>query len=223
MTKKFSILLSSILVFSFLQMDCKDDPPPVVPPINQKDTLIVFERILADGGQPAISPDGKKIAYTFNGDIWIMDTSGLNKRQITSGSNVDILPRWNPGGIKVGFVKISSSSAPVGILSTVFSSGGSATDIPQSDKFSNTLRLRSEVHGIGAHPLWDFSPDGQNVAYHSLENDSVYIYVINIAAGETRMRQSIGRYTSDDSPCLAWSLIPNEIAFIIQELDSNNF
>jgi hypothetical protein len=33
MTKKFFILLASILIFSFLQMDCKDDSP-VVPPVN---------------------------------------------------------------------------------------------------------------------------------------------------------------------------------------------
>jgi len=48
---------------------------------------------------PAISPDGKWIAFSSHGDgaIWIIDRDGGNRRKLTTG-NADLDPQWTPDG-----------------------------------------------------------------------------------------------------------------------------
>ena len=38
---------------------------------------------------PSISPDGEKIAFSYNGDIYIVDSEGGQARQITSNRSYD--------------------------------------------------------------------------------------------------------------------------------------
>lgn len=47
---------------------------------------------------PAVSPDGAKIAVTILGKIWIMPRSGGEARQISQGVSWDTNPAWSPDG-----------------------------------------------------------------------------------------------------------------------------
>jgi Tol biopolymer transport system component len=47
-------------------------------------------------GAPSWSPDGTRIAYEQDGDLWVMNADGTNKIRITSGFWNDGLPRWRP-------------------------------------------------------------------------------------------------------------------------------
>ncbi|MBI3579439.1 MAG: PD40 domain-containing protein [Ignavibacteriales bacterium] len=53
---------------------------------------------------PKYSPDGTEIAFWSNSNLWLMDTSGANQRQITT-QGVDVsfgLPfNWSPDGTKI--------------------------------------------------------------------------------------------------------------------------
>ena len=46
----------------------------------------------------AISPDGKEIAFTYKGDIYIVDSEGGRARQITTNSAYDSNPFWTEDG-----------------------------------------------------------------------------------------------------------------------------
>jgi TolB protein len=46
---------------------------------------------------PAISPDGRQIAFELFNGIWVMPYSGGQATQITSGAQTDDQPRWVPG------------------------------------------------------------------------------------------------------------------------------
>jgi Tol biopolymer transport system component len=49
--------------------------------------------------RPVISPDGEKIAYNYQGDIWVMDKDGKNKKELLN-LNVDIrISEWNKKGL----------------------------------------------------------------------------------------------------------------------------
>jgi dipeptidyl aminopeptidase/acylaminoacyl peptidase len=52
---------------------------------------------------PRWSPDGKKIAFTTGGHIWVMDSDGDNKEQVTKISTDAAAPVWSPDGKWIAF------------------------------------------------------------------------------------------------------------------------
>jgi tricorn protease len=55
------------------------------------------------GRTPDISPDGKRVAFSYLGDIYVVDTIGGAARQITQHVAHDIFPIFSPDGTKIAF------------------------------------------------------------------------------------------------------------------------
>ena len=47
---------------------------------------------------PAISPDGSTIAFTYKGDIYLVNAKGGKAHAITTHSAHDFMPTWSPDG-----------------------------------------------------------------------------------------------------------------------------
>src|SRR4051812_781064 len=72
--------------------------------------LASFRRV----GEPALSPDGKWIAYDLStidlaanarrSAIWLMQADGTAARQITEGTKQDGEPAWSPDGKTLAYV-----------------------------------------------------------------------------------------------------------------------
>ncbi len=73
-------------------------------------------RVSIDGGEmkqltngdksaasPRWSPDGKKLAFTTGGQIWLMDNDGDNKKPVTTISTEAAAPVWSPDGNWIAF------------------------------------------------------------------------------------------------------------------------
>ncbi len=58
---------------------------------------------LALHNAPAFSPDGKRIAYSFNGDIWIVDANGFNPQTFTDDGE-SWSPAFSPDGTRLAYV-----------------------------------------------------------------------------------------------------------------------
>ena len=50
-----------------------------------------------------ISPDGQRIAFSYKGDIYTVNTRGGSAQKLTSGSAYESAPVWSPGGSKIAF------------------------------------------------------------------------------------------------------------------------
>ncbi len=53
---------------------------------------------------PRWSPDGKKLAFTTGGQVWVMDRDGSDRKQITNISTDAGGPIWSPDGKLIAFV-----------------------------------------------------------------------------------------------------------------------
>jgi Tol biopolymer transport system component len=66
-------------------------------------------RYLTTGMDPAVSPDGKQVAFTrwqgqsngANGSLWVINVDGTGERQVTGGANQAKSPTWSAGGSQI--------------------------------------------------------------------------------------------------------------------------
>jgi Tol biopolymer transport system component len=104
---------------------------------------------------PAISPDGTKVAYIYDETIWVMHSDGTNPRQLTDGGaeqqESDFDPAWSPDGKKIVFARIEpgSSHADLWVMNADGSGQTNLTNTPGNWEDS---------------PAW--SPDGLEIAYY---------------------------------------------------------
>ena len=78
---------------------------------------------------PAWSPDGRRIAFASNGDIYVMDADGGNQRRLTTGGVNDGVPSWSPDGCRIAFA--SERTKILGIY--VMNIDGSETPVPEPE------------------------------------------------------------------------------------------
>lgn len=55
------------------------------------------------GRVPALSPDGKKLAFVYRGDVWITDSAGGNAMPLTRNVEMDTCPQFSPDGKWISF------------------------------------------------------------------------------------------------------------------------
>lgn len=61
------------------------------------------EPVFGTALQPAISPDGKQIAFCYQGDIWTVSAKGGRPYRVTVHEGYDSNPRWSPDGQRLAF------------------------------------------------------------------------------------------------------------------------
>lgn len=93
--------------------------------------------------QPALSPDGRTLAFDWNGDIWTVPTRGGVARPLTTHPGKDTTPRFSPDGKELAFVSDREGSNQIFVMPA---SGGT----PQQVTF----------HTAG-YTLYEWTPDGK--------------------------------------------------------------
>lgn len=111
-------------------------------------------RKLAVGGDPAFSPDGRKIAYVAGGtrqSIRVMHSDGTHKRSIDGGDTNDYYPAWSPTGMKLAFTSVDAKGIPHIVV------------MDADGRHRHTLAPALN----GSHPSW--SPNGLRIAFDSYD------------------------------------------------------
>ena len=65
----------------------------------------------------AISPDGSKIAFTYKGQIYTVNSAGGDATRLTSGESYNTTPFWSPDGSQIAFSSDREGSADVFVIS----------------------------------------------------------------------------------------------------------
>lgn len=54
---------------------------------------------------PAVSPDGTRVAFSARGWIWALDVATGRAARVTDGAEMDFRPAWSPDGSRLAFVR----------------------------------------------------------------------------------------------------------------------
>jgi Tol biopolymer transport system component len=98
--------------------------------------------------EPAFSPDGRTIAFARGGDVYSVRPDGSGQRQLTSGPEIDSLPKVAPSGRYVVFQRRGS----VGGASSLYSVGAGGGGLRQLTKGGDDREAA-------------FAPDGKAIAF----------------------------------------------------------
>ncbi|MDQ4122421.1 MAG: CHRD domain-containing protein [Acidobacteriota bacterium] len=112
--------------------------------------------------QAAFSPDGSKIAFVRNTNIYVMNADGSNPVDLYPASPTnESFPRWSPDGRKISFI---------------FGSGDQSEIYVMNSDGSNPIRLtNNSFYDYGA--TW--SPDGRKILFSSNRPGNYEIYTMN--------------------------------------------
>lgn len=73
---------------------------------------------------PAISPNGQSVAFTYKGDIYTVPATGGQARQLTTNAAYDTNPIWSPNGQQIAFASDREGSMDIYVVSA---KGGTPT------------------------------------------------------------------------------------------------
>jgi TolB protein len=113
---------------------------------------------------PAPAPDGRRLALSARGWIWLLDLQTGTARRITSGAEVDSRPRWSADGKRIAFVRDTGKDTGIVILELAT---GEETLI-------NTPAIELDP---------EFSADGAYLYYSSSQGDGLSLWRRHIASG----------------------------------------
>jgi dipeptidyl aminopeptidase/acylaminoacyl peptidase len=127
------------------------------PPGPSIDEVIGLKR----AGAPAISPDGRRVAFTiretnwdenaYETEIWVADSSAGEPRQLTNARGSSQQPAWSPDGRRLAFVSDRSGKRQIYVISM---GGGEAEEVTAVED------------GVTA---FQWSPDGSSIAFTMLD------------------------------------------------------
>ncbi|MFY8052545.1 MAG: DPP IV N-terminal domain-containing protein, partial [Armatimonadaceae bacterium] len=127
-------------------------------------SLSLAQDVSIKGAQaPALSPDGKKIAFSWRGDVYIAPATGGTASPLTAHAEFDGNPVFSPDGKWIAFSSNRNGNSDIYIVP---SAGGTPRRITKSPA--------SEV------PT-DWTPDGKSIYFSGNRESSVPgLYTINI-------------------------------------------
>ena len=124
------------------------------------DDIISLHRV----GSPALSPDGRLVAYTvreanwdddaYETEIWIGDPAKTTRRQLTRARKSSTQPAWSADGKWLAFVSERTDKRQIYRIDPAGGEAEVLTDDPEG------------VNGFA------WSPDGRSIAYTSTEPKS---------------------------------------------------
>ena len=124
---------------------------------------------------PAPSPDGRTIALSARGWLWLLDLSSGKAERLTRGPASDFRPRWSPDGRRLVFVRDDSQD----------------TSLVEVEVGSGTEQVLVDEEAIDLDPI--YSLDGKSLLYSSAQAGDLDLWQLDLGRGvKTRLTRKEG-------------------------------
>jgi Tol biopolymer transport system component len=108
------------------------------------------------------SPDGSKIVYVDEGQIWVMNHDGSNATQLTSDKPTKLDPVWSPDGDYIAYTCDRAKNFDIWVMG---SNGSNPTQITTNKSYDGG-------------PCWAL--DGKSIYFHSNRGNSWNIWRVSL-------------------------------------------
>lgn len=155
---------------------------------------------LVDGGLPAWSPDGRRIAFERDGSVYIVDATGSSETRLAPGTD----PAWSPDGRQIVFTNVDGIA--------VMNADGSGVTTLIRHHFRTDTYAPWDM-GV-SKPVW--SPDGKLIAFEQLgdgdmQPSQIFVMSSDGSHPHTLTTSPQGYKYAESDP--AWSPDGSKIAF----------
>ncbi|HEY2150830.1 MAG TPA: amidohydrolase family protein [Vicinamibacterales bacterium] len=113
---------------------------------------------------PAVSPDGRQVAFAALGDLWVMPVDGAPRR-LTTDPALDTDPAWSPDGTSLAYCSDRSGAMNIWI----------------ADVESAAARQLTHLTAAATLPAW--SPDASRLAFVDADGQ---LQVVDVKSGAVR-------------------------------------
>lgn len=132
--------------------------------------------------EPAISPDGKKVAFSSDRTgrpmIWVMNVDGSGAERLTHAGRYNSSPAWSPDGSKIVFASQDGGKFDIFTVDTKGPSKGKLTRLT-SAKMENGS-------GWSDNEFPSFSPDGRHILFTSNRSGRNQLYITDLQGQNER-------------------------------------
>lgn len=184
---------------------------------------------------PDVSPDGTRVAYSMDGNIWVINADGTDPVQLTT-SGQDTAPVWSPDGSQILFTSNRDGDGEIFVMNADGSAQINITDnadgdylaswspdgtqiVFSSDRDGDPEIFVANADGTSPQKLTDntdfdtnpaWSPDGSKIGFYSDRSGSYQIYRMDTDGSN---QQLLADMSSLDTYVISWSPDGSQIIF----------